>query len=57
MRGTVDGGLAVHELPEVGREFLVGGVAAGPKGNAADRGYGVVVQVCNASGLGFVDQV
>jgi hypothetical protein len=55
VRGAVDGVAAVDDLAELGREFLVGGVAGGPEGVAADCGDGVVVEVGYAGWLVFVD--
>jgi hypothetical protein len=55
VRGAVDGVAAVDDLAEFGREFLVGGVAGGPEGVAADGGDGVVVEVGYAGWLVFVD--
>lgn len=55
VRGAVDGVLAVDDFAEVGREFLVGGVAGGPEGVTADGGDCVVVQVGDAGWLAFVD--
>jgi hypothetical protein len=55
VRGAVDGVAAVDDLAELGREFLVGGVAGGPEGVAADGWDGVVVQVGYACWLVFMD--
>ena len=53
--GAVDGVAAVDDFAEFGGEFLVGGVARGPEGVAADGGDGVVVEVGYAGWLAFVD--
>ena len=55
VRGAVDSVAAVDDLAEFGREFLVGGVAGGPEGVAADGWDGVVVEVGYAGWLAFVD--
>ena len=54
VRGAVDSVAAVDDLAESWGEFLVGGVARGPEGVAADGGDRVVVQVCYAGWLALV---
>lgn len=48
---------SVDNLAERRREFVVGRVARGPVGVAADLGDGVVVEVSDARGLALVRQV
>lgn len=57
MRGAVDSVLPIDELAEIGRQFLVSGVAGGPEGVTADGGDGVVVQVGYAGWLALVHEV
>ena len=54
VRGAVDSVAAVDDLAESWGEFLVGRVARGPEGVAADGGDRVVVQVCYAGWLALV---
>jgi hypothetical protein len=54
VRGAVDGVFAVNDLAEVRGQLLVGGVARGPEGVAADGGDCVVVQVGYAGWLALV---
>lgn len=54
VRRAVDGVAAVDDLAEDRGEFVVGGVARGPEGVAADGGDCVVVQVGYAGWLALV---
>ena len=57
MGRPVDGRLSVNNLAEFWRQFLIRRISASPESVTADGGHGIIVKMCHACWLSFVDQV